>query len=88
MLLDEPSAGLSPAMVHEVLEKLTALCHQGSAAVLLVEQNVRVAAKLANRIYHLVDGVARELPTTERLSDEDLLRALGIVRTPLPNACI
>ncbi|MGC8468966.1 MAG: ABC transporter ATP-binding protein [Acetobacteraceae bacterium] len=60
LLLDEPSAGLAPAMVAAVFARLRAIA-AGGVAILLVEQNVGAALALANRALVLVGGrVARE----------------------------
>lgn len=48
MLLDEPSTGLAPKVVAEIMEVLGSLAQQGMA-VLLVEQNVRASFKVAHR---------------------------------------
>lgn len=61
MLLDEPSAGLAPALVAEFLPKIRSFANILSASVLLVEQNVRAALKVSDRIYRLADGTAREV---------------------------
>lgn len=58
LLLDEPSAGLSPKLVSEVFERLQAIRAQG-LAMLLVEQNVRAALRIADRAVVLVAGQNR-----------------------------
>lgn len=58
ILLDEPSAGLSPAMVIETLERITGLTKQG-IGILMVEQNIREAMPIADRIYILAAGEKR-----------------------------
>jgi branched-chain amino acid transport system ATP-binding protein len=58
LLLDEPSAGLSPAMVKETLERITTLTGQG-IGVLMVEQNIREAMPIADRLYILAAGEKR-----------------------------
>ncbi|RUM96342.1 ABC transporter ATP-binding protein [Pseudaminobacter arsenicus] len=58
ILLDEPSAGLSPAMVNETLERITTLTVQG-IGILMVEQNIREAMPLADRLYILAAGEKR-----------------------------
>ena len=55
LMLDEPSAGLSPVLVDRVLSVLTRLSEQGTA-VLLVEQLVEKALAVANRVYALSQG--------------------------------
>jgi branched-chain amino acid transport system ATP-binding protein len=58
ILLDEPSAGLSPAMVSETLERITTLTAQG-IGILMVEQNIREAMPIADRLYILAAGENR-----------------------------
>ena len=48
LLLDEPSASLSPKMVDVIFERVGAINNAGTA-VLLVEQNARQALRLCNR---------------------------------------
>lgn len=55
ILMDEPSAGLSPKAAQEVLEHTRALTEQG-VTILLVEQNVKQALRLADHCYILADG--------------------------------
>lgn len=55
MMLDEPSAGLSPVLVDRVLAVLAALRDRGTA-VLLVEQLIDKAVRLADRVYALARG--------------------------------
>lgn len=58
ILLDEPSAGLSPAMVNETLERITTLTTHG-IGILMVEQNIREAMPIADRLYILAAGEKR-----------------------------
>ena len=55
LLLDEPSAGLSPKASEEVLSVLRDIAQTG-VAVLMVEQNVKAALHLSDRAYVLADG--------------------------------
>jgi ABC-type branched-subunit amino acid transport system ATPase component len=55
ILMDEPSAGLSPKAAQEVLEYAKSLTEQG-VTILLVEQNVKQALRLADHCYILADG--------------------------------
>ncbi len=56
MLLDEPSAGLSPAMQDEVFERIVAINGAG-VSVLIVEQNAHKALRVCDRGYVLDQGV-------------------------------
>jgi branched-chain amino acid transport system ATP-binding protein len=65
LMLDEPSAGLSPVLVDRVLDVIKKLQQQGTS-VLLVEQLLEKALACADRVYALVQGqVALEAPTSE-----------------------
>jgi branched-chain amino acid transport system ATP-binding protein len=55
LLLDEPSLGLAPQVVSQVFEVIRELNRQG-VSVLLVEQNARMALKVAHRGYVLETG--------------------------------
>jgi branched-chain amino acid transport system ATP-binding protein len=54
-MLDEPSMGLAPLMVAQVMEVITSV-NQAGASVLLIEQNARAALKVAHRGYVLDSG--------------------------------
>lgn len=56
LLMDEPSVGLAPRIVETLIETIRALRRRG-LAILLVEQNVGVAAAVADHAYVLKDGV-------------------------------
>lgn len=55
LMLDEPSQGLAPLIVEEVFKVVAAARGEG-VSVLLVEQNVRSAVRIADRAYVLDDG--------------------------------
>ncbi len=65
LLLDEPSLGLSPLVVHEMFAAIRRVNAQGMS-VLLVEQNVAMAMQVAARAYVLEEGrvVAEGTPQT------------------------
>ena len=58
LLLDEPSAGLSPAMMGTVFDRIREV-NQAGVALLLVEQNARDALRMSDRGYILVAGENR-----------------------------
>jgi len=65
LMLDEPSAGLSPVLVDRVLDVIARLRRDGTAVV-LVEQLLEKALAVADRVYALVQGhIVLEAATTE-----------------------
>ena len=79
LMLDEPSLGLAPLIVREVLGVVSALRAHG-VAVLLVEQNARAALSVADRGYVLETGaVALSGPAQALLHDRRIIETyLGI----------
>jgi branched-chain amino acid transport system ATP-binding protein len=74
LLLDEPSLGLAPRVIAEILETLGHLNRSG-LPVLLVEQKAPLALELANRAYLLSTGrVVAEIDPREITSHDDLAR--------------
>ncbi len=74
LLIDEPSIGLSPKLVQEVMTLLRALADAGTT-VLMVEQNVRTALKFADRALVLEMGrLALDRPASGLLQEPDLNR--------------
>jgi len=74
LLLDEPSAGLSPVLVDVVFEKIEAI-NRGGVAILLVEQSAREALRRSDRGYLLAGGQVRlEGPGPALLEDPDVAR--------------
>jgi branched-chain amino acid transport system ATP-binding protein len=75
LLLDEPSMGLAPLIVHEIFKVIRRLNDQGTT-ILLVEQNARAALKIAQYGYVLETGaVALEGPAQDLLADEKVRHA-------------
>src|ERR1700704_2755849 len=75
LMLDEPSAGLSPVLVDRVLNVIGQLRKQG-AAVLLVEQLLEKALAVADRVYALVQGhIVLQAPTSEANLPQRIERA-------------
>ena len=79
LMLDEPSLGLAPLIVREVLQVVSSLRQHG-VSVLLVEQNARAALQVADRGYVLEMGaVALSGPARELLHDRRIIDTyLGI----------
>jgi branched-chain amino acid transport system ATP-binding protein len=66
LLLDEPTAGLSPIFMEEIFERVIAVNETG-VGILMVEQNARQALKIAHRGYVLATGENRFADTGEAL---------------------
>lgn len=66
LLLDEPSLGLAPLIVKQILNSLRTIAEQGTT-IFLVEQNANHALRLADRGYVLVNGEIRMSGTGEEL---------------------
>ena len=79
LMLDEPSLGLAPILVDEVLDTVRQLKQEG-ISILLVEQNVREALDLADRGYILQTGrIVEEGPGRKLLESDRVRKAfLGI----------
>jgi branched-chain amino acid transport system ATP-binding protein len=56
LLLDEPSLGLSPLLVERIMETIQDVVRRERLTVLLVEQNVRHALRIASRVYVMRTG--------------------------------
>jgi branched-chain amino acid transport system ATP-binding protein len=75
LLMDEPSMGLSPALVQQNFQIIKDI-HESGVAVLMVEQNASMALSIADRGYVLSTGeVVLEGSAGELLRSEDLKRA-------------
>lgn len=75
LLLDEPSASLSPALVETVFEKIIEINKLGTA-LLLVEQNARHALQISDRGYVLATGAKRLEGDADTLLASDDVRRL------------
>jgi branched-chain amino acid transport system ATP-binding protein len=75
LLMDEPSHGLSPKIVEEMIEAIRIL-HARGLTILLVEQNVGVAAALAGTAHVLRNGeIVMSAPGSELLDNPQLLKS-------------
>jgi uncharacterized protein (UPF0261 family)/ABC-type branched-subunit amino acid transport system ATPase component len=80
LVMDEPTEGLAPVIVDQVVDMLVALAREGSISVLLIEQNLGVATAVAEHLLIMVNGrVAHQATARELLADRDLQqRLLGV----------
>ena len=76
MLLDEPSLGLAPLIVHAIFEVIRTVNQSEGVAVLLVEQNARIALEMSAHAYVLEVGrVAVSGPSAELKGEESVRRS-------------
>ncbi len=75
LLLDEPSLGLSPLLVKNIFNTIQML-HQSGVTILLVEQNVNHALKIADYGYVLTSGKIFLSGTYEELYEEEKVREM------------
>ena len=80
LLMDEPSEGLAPIVVASLQHTLETLRDEASMAIVLVEQNTRVALKFASRCVVMSRGrIVRDGPSRELADDPRLLdRLIGV----------
>ncbi len=76
MLLDEPSQGLAPILVNQVIQPILVMCVKSGLTLLLVEQNYRMALQVASRHYLMgTKGVMARTATSEELmADNTIIR--------------
>jgi branched-chain amino acid transport system ATP-binding protein len=79
ILFDEPTEGIMPKLVAGLRDEIRTICEAG-VSVLLVEQNVRVALAICNRVYIMEKGVISYEGVTRELREkpEIIHRYLGV----------
>lgn len=81
LLLDEPSAGLSPRLVHDILGKIGEINKTQGITILLVEQNVKEALGIAGRVVVLANGrIEMQSEQPKELLDSSILEKIFIGR--------
>jgi len=80
LVMDEPTEGLAPMIVEQVVQALRNLASGGEIAVLLIEQNLGVATDVADQIGVMVNGrIAHQMPAAALAADRALQeRLLGV----------
>ena len=75
LLLDEPTLGLAPAIVHNIFQKIKEINEQLQITVMIVEQNAKSALSISNRAYVLENGMNRmEGPTEEIQNNPEVIK--------------
>jgi len=82
LLLDEPSAGLSPKTLFEVFEVISLIRRVEGVSVLMVEQNAMEALRISDRAYVLSLGQVALEDRAERLVQSDEMRELYLGGRP------
>ena len=73
LMLDEPSLGLAPMLVHEIFDIIRDINRQEGMSVLIVEQNARAALELADHAYVMEDGrIVLDGPAEQMRENEDI----------------
>jgi len=73
LLLDEPSLGLAPLVVQEIISIIEKLRNEGTT-ILLVEQNARAALKISHRAYVLETGKVRVQGKSSELMENEAVK--------------
>jgi len=74
LLLDEPSAGIQPSILHEIEESIAHVNRTRGLTVLLVEQNIELAASLSRRVCIMDRGqIVREI-SPHQVMEEEIVR--------------
>jgi branched-chain amino acid transport system ATP-binding protein len=74
VLFDEPSMGLAPVLVREIMQTIKDI-NQTGTTILLVEQNARQALKIAHRGYVLETGTLTLAGNAKELMDDPKVKA-------------
>jgi len=76
LLVDEPSVGLAPILVSQVMDTLAALKAERGLTILMAEQNFQQAARIADRGYVLVHGEVAFSGDTQALTSDSRVQEL------------
>jgi branched-chain amino acid transport system ATP-binding protein len=76
LLLDEPSAGLSPKVLHEVFDAIVRVRDQEKVTILMVEQNAMEALRISDRAYVLSMGAVALTGAADALLEDEQVREL------------
>jgi branched-chain amino acid transport system ATP-binding protein len=75
LLVDEPSVGLAPILVSQMIAKIKELKEQRNLTILMAEQNFNQAIKIADRGYVIVHGeIAFEGASADELSNNEMIK--------------
>ena len=74
LLIDEPSVGLAPILVSQLMKKIKEMKENLNLTVLMTEQNFNQATKIADRGYIIVHGKIEYSGSNEELGNHDLVK--------------
>jgi branched-chain amino acid transport system ATP-binding protein len=80
LLLDEPTMGLAPLVVREIIEMIGNIAEQRGVGIVLVEQNARLALSIASRAYVVELGRVAVEGASSELEQDDRVRTAYIAR--------
>lgn len=76
LLLDEPSLGLAPKLVHDIAQSIISINADEGVSVLLVEQNSRMALRISHRAYALATGEIALSGESQKLADDERIKKI------------
>lgn len=80
LIMDEPTEGLAPVVVEQIVTMLNEMCAEGDIAMLLIEQNIGVALEVARSVAVMVNGRIEGVLSATALAGDRALqqRLLGV----------
>jgi urea transport system ATP-binding protein len=78
LVLDEPTEGIQPSIIHEIEDAITALSRSDGLSILLVEQYVEFALRMADRYVVLDAGRVVDAGDTRSLDDAKVRQLLAV----------
>jgi branched-chain amino acid transport system ATP-binding protein len=79
LMLDEPTLGIQPSIIEELIETLRALRTNSQLTVIMVEQNLDFIAALSDRVHVMTRGrITQEIPTAQISDPEAVSEYLGM----------
>jgi branched-chain amino acid transport system ATP-binding protein/urea transport system ATP-binding protein len=79
VLLDEPTEGIQPSIIEEIIETLLGLKQRWGIAMILVEQNLDFIASLSDRVLTIQKGrITGEIPAADLLNSEAIAAHVGM----------
>lgn len=73
LLLDEPTEGIQPSIVHDIGVQLNRIAHETGLSILVVEQNVDMVRTLADEVLFMENGIIQERCDINAMRNDDSL---------------